>query len=159
MAKKIKVQPTSLLQVVVTREARATQSILYIERSAQGDVEQADEELAKFSRKLADDAVNAFEWSADAFSKAAKKRAAQEVLYVVEQGKERTQDEYTSAFSPEHILKSLKHHLFEAVLRSARWPERSTSVPSNFMSQELAAARADWLEKVNRMVERLGEEE
>ena len=45
------------------------------------------------------------------------------------------------------------------VMRAAKWPERSTSVPSNEISLCVMAQKAEWLERLDNAVEYMKEAE
>lgn len=92
--------------------------------------------LNRFADSFVKDPANALEWSSDIFAAAGKLQVAVYVLEVLTM--ERAEPVTDLA---EKLVKSLK----EEALRKARWPERSTSIPSNEMSLSLNAARAEFI--------------
>lgn len=146
-------KPVAAPVIIETRDVKAARRFEYLEDELASTISQSSAEIAKWSERLSSDPASAFEWSTNAFKAAGAHRAATWVKEMVEAGKE--PDEYTSAPPVEKIIKAVRDYLYVEVVRKARWPDRSTSAPSNEMSLLINAAMADWLEKIDRMIERI----
>lgn len=120
--------------------------LAFLRRRLEGQIETAQEQLAKFQAKLSEDPVYALEWAGSAYQAAAELRLAQEILHAMG-----PDDKLNIARTEEGVGKFLDHvvkHLTEDCLRAARHPERSTSPWSNEMARELASAKARLLERL-----------
>ena len=141
--------------VTKTREQLAAEQLSHIEQHAAQTLLNCTAEMNKFAVRFRENAFHALEWSAPAFNAAARERAALVVQHVIEKGKENQQDEYLLTVAPERVLRDLRAQLYEAVRHAAQFPEMSTSAQSNAIHVQIASAKADWLEKLDRMLENL----
>lgn len=94
------------------------------------NVKSANDTLAKFQQKLADDPAYAFSWASDAMTAAAKLKVANVVLASIEK-------------FPELTIEMVRKEAATQMRRAARYPARSTSPVSNVMEQEIGAAWAE----------------
>lgn len=118
--------------------------LAFLRRRLEGQIETAQEQLAKFQAKLSEDPVYALEWAGSACHAAAELKLAQDILHWMGDPSGDVTEEDAGTFL-EHLIKQLT----EDCLRAARHPERSTSPWSNEMARELASAKG-------RLLERLG---
>jgi hypothetical protein len=139
---------------VKTREQKFSDALISIEVQVQYDKTNCQNLIDTFAAKLKDSPSNAFEWSYSAFEAAARLRVAQEIGRYIEMGKIETVDEYSGTYSPEKIIKETRRIIYGEVMTAARSPERSTSQQHNLMSIDLNSARAKWLERFDRTIER-----
>lgn len=95
--------------------------------------ESAGMELEKFKTRFEEDAFYAFEWADNAMQAAARQMVYRAAAAYLERG-------ITEA--------ALKEQALNEALRIAKYPPRSTSVPSNMMAQYKGAAWADIVEKL-----------
>jgi hypothetical protein len=101
--------------------------------NARWDVEHLTKRLAAWRERFEKDPADALEWSSQTFDEAGRLRVAQQVVTMCEAG--------TST-------ENLRRVALEEAMREARWPSRSTSVPSNEMARSLASAWADLYSKL-----------
>jgi hypothetical protein len=99
----------------------------------------AREELDKFAANMAKNPAYALEWSGGAFTAAGDYEVCSWILAAVDEN---------AGVGLEKIIKQLERD----VLRAARYPSRSTSPTSNLMEQEIARAKAELLETLDREV-------
>lgn len=95
--------------------------------------------MKEFAVKLSKDAAYAFEWSNNAFKDAAKVHVGKTLQAWIEMKNGKTLEEYVEQEHADVIMEEVNR----TVVRAARWPERSTSVQSNVMKQEIAAVWAE----------------
>src|SRR5262245_32723191 len=136
-----------------TRSVMAGESVASLRQTATFELQIAQGDLSKWQAKFESDPAYAFSWSSDAFVSAAKAAVAKYVIEVIDAQREPV-DEYTVK-TDEQVLKVLREGFYAAVLRGAKWPERSTSMPSNEMASQLVAQKAEWLEKFDNHLARL----
>jgi hypothetical protein len=107
--------------------------------SLERDLERVNRDLEEFQGKLKDNPYYALEWSMEAFTSAAKQAFTKRLLAAMSRMEEMfCNDE-------ERILAHLRHTIEIEVRNGARWPARSTSVPSNLLNQCELAVAADFL--------------
>jgi hypothetical protein len=99
--------------------------------------------LTKFSVRFATDPAYALSWSADVFQAAARMKITREIEAWMQPG------EADASFSAR--LAVVADELRREVLRRAKHPEHSTSMPSNEMALAENAARAEWLETIEKL--------
>ena len=99
--------------------------------------------LTKFSVRFATDPAYALSWSADVFVAAARMKITREIEAWMQPG------ESDASFSDR--LAIVADELRREVLRRAKHPEHSTSMPSNEMALAENAARAEWLETIEML--------
>jgi len=104
-----------------------------IENFARELVNDAEGGLSRFAESFSQNPAYAFEWSSQAFRAAARLQVGKSLLAWME-------GEPTSA---EKIMDQVRGF----VLRGAQYPERSTSMQSNLMKQEVVAVWAELLSK------------
>ena len=104
-----------------------------IERHAEELILQGQGSLEKFSKSFAENPAYAFEWSHDAFRAAARVQVGMNIRAWVK---------YEEA-SAEKIMDQVRRQ----VLHGAQYPERSTSMQSNIIKQEIVAVWAELLAK------------
>lgn len=112
-------------------------------------------EIDAFSAKFAANPLHALEWSQSTFQTAGKFEATMIVDRYLKEGlKRKTEDAYVT-ISDVQILQEIRNFLYEEVTRKAKWPDSSTSQPSNFASICLNAAKAEWLERMDNALARI----
>jgi hypothetical protein len=109
--------------------------------------------LGDWRERFENDPCRAFEWSQDAFKAAGKMAAANWVTESMRYLREK-QDEYTT-WSSIQLIKMLRDQLYRDVTNKAKWPDSSTSQPSNYISVCLNSAKAEWLEILDRSLKRI----
>jgi hypothetical protein len=110
-------------------------------RKAKDTIEWSQGDLKSFATDFAKDPAHAFEWSQKAFESAGRQRAGQTVLawiQTVHKNKPELDDDGVAALVIAEIT--------QTVVRKAKWPDRSTSTPSNEMSLYTNAAFAEYLD-------------
>lgn len=110
-----------------------------LKNKAQGWLTHYKPKLTKFAQDFATDPTHTLEWSASTFDAAAKVSVAEWVLEVLD-----------GQTHQEQKAKEIVAYLAKEVVQKARWPDKSTSVPSNEMSLCLNAARADLIAEVTQ---------
>lgn len=120
--------------------------LAFLRSQLEGQIETAQEQLAKFQAKLSEDPVHALEWAGSAYHAAAELKLAQDILHWMGDPSGDVTEESAGTFL-EHLIKQLT----EDCLRAARHPERSTSPWSNEMARELASAKARLLDSFTMM--------
>lgn len=105
-------------------------------QEANWEIEGATDAIEKFTAKIAKDPAYAFEWSSDAFKNAAKLRVFTTIKSYCEKDKA--------------TLESIVKEVQQTVLRGAMYPERSTSVQSNVMKQDILSVWASLLERLTK---------
>ena len=128
-----------------TPAAAGTHILDKLVRDVNERLERGQKEVADFTAKLGRDPARAFEWSANVFDAAGTVGACQQVLAIIA---ERPTDEY-AAWSDLNVVKEVVRRLTDDVLRSAQYPERSTSAQSNEIARSLASAKAKLLVDFN----------
>lgn len=93
-------------------------------------------EMEKFNERFAQDPAYAFEWSDNAFKAAAKIHVGKTLQAWLTAEREKP-------LTAEDIMNEVNR----MVVRATRWPERSTSVQSNVMKQEITAVWAELVAK------------
>lgn len=93
----------------------------------------ADASIDEFSHKVVEDARSAFEWGAAVVVDAARAHVFG------------TADEALARKDSKATVESIRLYARREATNGARWPERSTSVISNLMHQEVTAAWAELL--------------
>ena len=106
------------------------QKLAYLARRTKDAEDAYLAELAEFTEKAAKSPAYAMEWSMGLFQGAAKAEVAHLVRHIVETGMS---------------LQDLTEILTRDVFNEASSPQRSTSVPSNLIKQEVLARKADML--------------
>lgn len=100
------------------------------------EIEGAEKNAAKFAADFIKDPSYALSWSHDAFKSAAKHKVFSNVKRFCEQ--------------PDVTLDMITKEVQSTVLRGAMYPERSTSVQSNVMSQDTLSVWASLLERLTK---------
>jgi len=116
---------------------------------ANSEVRHLTATLAKWQEEFAKDPAHALEWSSNTFRDAARIKMAKEVITFL--GFLRAGDEYSQR-TEETAIRIVHTEMIKEALRKARYPEHSTSVPSNEMALAVNAARCEWLEHLDRAV-------
>lgn len=99
--------------------------------------------MKKFNEQFAKDPAYAFEWSGNgAFAAAAKLHVGKTLQAWLTNTKDSVVDT-----DKEEAATSIMNEVNRMVVRAARWPERSTSVQSNVMKQEIASVWAELVAK------------
>ena len=147
------VAPAPAPKPVLTRSAKAAESLASLKQYAEWGVKSGERELAEFATRFAKDPAHALSWSSNTFENAARYSMNKEVLEHIARLSE-PQDEYTTR-SDEEVIRVMQREFAREVLRNAKWPERSTSPTSNEMSLRMMSARAEWLEKLDNHIERI----
>lgn len=96
-------------------------------------IKSAEAAIAKWQEGLADNPAYAFSWSAGAFKAAAQLEVLRPVVAAIENGAK---------------LEDVVKHVNGKVLHAARYPERSTSVQSNVLSQDRGEVWAELAEQL-----------
>ena len=110
-------------------------------RKAKDAIEWSQGDLKSFAADFAKDPAHAFEWSSKAFEAAGRQRAGQTVLAWVQTVHKNEPD-----LNDDEVAVMVIAEITNTVVRKAKWPDRSTSVPSNEMSIYTNAAFADYLD-------------
>lgn len=105
-------------------------------------VKLADATIADFGAKLAQDPHHAVSWGESFVRDVARRQAA----LTVKAWATKMAEDGAEAHA---IIAAIRSGLTEEILRASRYPTRSTSVLSNFLSQEDLAARAELLEQLD----------
>jgi hypothetical protein len=134
-------------------EPTPEERLVQIEEDLRSNVRYAEKNLDEWKARFEKDPSNAFSWASSSFVQAARKNIAECLLAWIKFGRER-EDDYVKA-SPEKIIAEVHRTLRDEVMRNAKWPEHSTSATSNEMSLCLMAQRAEWCEKLERVIERM----
>ena len=116
-----------------------------VSRLVERRAESAQADLAKFAARLAEDPCSALTWSEGAFKAAAALKVCAEARRWLEVAAAGTSDKVT----PETVVGMLAAQFTADALRAARHPERSTSVQSNLVGQEVAAAKAEFVDSLS----------
>lgn len=132
--------------------AEAMESILFQVKS---DKRFDQETLDKFSKRFSENALDAFEWSDSAFKAAARIHAAKVIEYVIDAMREKQSKEVYEAPTDEAIIQELLTRFRGEVMRKAKWPQASTSPSSNYASLMQMSAMAEWLERLEVLVNRI----
>jgi hypothetical protein len=135
---------------VITPSIRADRALSFLEERAANEITRSRRELAGWVADFASSASDAFEWSNNAFVNAAKEKVAVGILDLIKRSRE-AKDEYTSLTSLQ-ILQRIRDYLRGEVVRGAKWPSHSTSVPSNEITSCLLAAKAHWFENFDNAI-------
>ena len=130
--------------------------LVRIIETANHDVEYAKKVCDAFVERFNTRPSDALSWSSDTFKQAARYDVAKTILAWIEQAKEQG-DEYCAGRSAKEVIMQVREILHGEVMRAAKWPERSTSVPSNEISLCVMAQKAEWLERLDNVVERMKE--
>jgi hypothetical protein len=137
-----------------TREAAFDRALYGFVLDTRHSVQLLNERLAKWAEDFKANPARALEWSADTFKAAGRLKVANHVIAIVEFAEsKRQEDPVYGASSSEQVLVSILKEIRAATIHMAKYPERSTSVPSNELSICVMAAYAETLEKVERAVE------
>jgi hypothetical protein len=110
-----------------------------------------DSALRQFVGDFAKDSAHAFEWSATSFENAAR-------LKMIKLVESYLDHDHVKQQAPRCQLEIMRGEFKAEVLRRAKWPECSTSPTSNFMNLCVNAARAEWLETIEKAIDRIGTE-
>lgn len=129
-------------------EIGAERALENIKHQAESDLRYARAELAKFAASFGTDSAHAFEWSSDAFKQAARERIAVIVLaYFDHLEGDKVEPESLAAFrGPKAKLAIMAGEFYRETINKAKWPDHSTSAPSNELSLCLNSRRAEVLE-------------
>lgn len=106
------------------------------------------ESIGDFASSLLDDPTHALEWSSGAFKIAATLWVYKDLLRLYDRV---IASNVGDSQKKQEITESLNRAYFsftEDALRLAKYPPRSTSVQSNFMEQEKAAAKVEALDVI-----------
>jgi hypothetical protein len=141
--------------VVKSKEVRAAEKLATLEANISCDIDFSKKLCDEFTVKFTSDPSYAFEWSASAFQAAAKLNVASHLNAIIEKVKSKSSDEYLTTADPIAVITTIKTILLDDVIRGARFPEKSTSLQSNAMATEIIAAKAEYLERITRLLERL----
>lgn len=150
MTKRINKKIEAPARVPLTRAERVAMVAENLNWDLKNDAERSEKTLAEFAVRVQKDPAGALEWSKGAFEAAASLSSARTIVALIENIKSRG-DEYVEVGDLE-VIKALRAEFYDAVMRGAKWPSRSTSVQSNEMELELTARRAEWLEKFDQMI-------
>jgi len=113
------------------------------------------ESVSHYVEKFIDDPQYELSWSQDVFKRAATLKIATSFLgYIL--------DEKSGEFIKEKGFHALMTELLDnyrdEVMRKAKWPDQSTSAPSNYASLTLNAATAELIEELTLTMKHLKEE-
>lgn len=106
-------------------------------------IEEARDTLAAFAAKLTEHPDHTLTWGMEAFRAAASFK----VNAIVKQWLDAAADDANDNVTPENVVEKITEHFTRDALSAARNPSRSTSPTSNLMEQEIASAKAEWLDK------------
>lgn len=138
-----------------TKEETIRQTMEYFVETIESRLKFSKKDLDEFAAKFAENPLRALEWSADTFKKAAEFEAASIVKIMYDHQLEQRKNEQYLAKTDLQILESIRDRFREEVIRKAKWPDRSSSVPSNEVSIYLNSAKAEWLETLDQFVKKI----
>jgi len=137
MAKRTKTPPPPAPEPTPEqKEERRRENIAWLRERLRDERDRAKKELDDFAAKLASDPIYALGWAEGAYDAAGTYHVLAEVIAAFEEG-----------CSAKDALASVTRE----ALRGARWPERSTSVTSNRLSQAKTAAYANAIERLEHL--------
>lgn len=134
-----------------TKEVAGDQLLARLNVKLDEIIAAANKEMAKFTDRLSQDSVNAFEWSDGAFNAAASLSVARGIQAWLERFSE-NEDDYSRHSSMKKV-QLVRHELFCEIMMEARNPSRSTSQPHNITHQSMLSARAKLLEELNQLMD------
>ena len=115
--------------------------------TAESTAKMHEESLKKWGERFAENPADALSWSSNTFKYAAELSVARRVLYHVKVMAAEGDGTY-SGHTGLAVVRSVYRELREETMRNARWPEHSTSAPSNEIATRLMAARAEMVVKI-----------
>lgn len=126
---------------------------------ADNEIRTTKRQLDEFAADVAKDPVHALEWadsSRSAYVAAGRMRIAETVKYLIDAVTEKHSDEFGPPMALE-VLTKVRANLYSEMVCKARFTSMSTSQSSNRIEQCINAARAEWVEKLDRYLDVISE--
>jgi hypothetical protein len=140
------------------RTRTADQVLASVKDEAEQEVRFSKSSLDKFAERFNEDAAHALDWFGQTAEQAGRNSIAKLVLKYLEVFAKQNSEESAEQKSAKMTLEIMLEEFTAECMRRARWPEHSTSSVGNYMSICLNGARAEWIEKLELSLKKIGEE-